>query len=474
MTLPKPNVIFILSDDMSWADMGCFGQTKIETPHLDALCTGGVRFNACYAGAPLCAPSRSCLMQGRHLGHATVRENMVRDGDAVYRHCLQADDTTVAHIFKQAGYATGMFGKWGLALHNQTGQPNDMGFDEFFGYLNQRKAHSYYPPYLWHNTERIDLPENVGHLHREPNEYKADGTTLVNGVKDPLAASYSFDLCEEKSLAFVRRHKDDPFFLYLPVTIPHGALEAPSLLQYNDRDWPLLHKIYAAMVTRLDDAVGRLVEMLHELNIYDNTLIIFASDNGYSFKNKADDEDGVTLAEFFDHTGPYKGTKGNLNQGGLRVPAFAHWSGHIEAGSVSNAPWAFYDFLPSMCGLLEQPLPDGVDGVNVLPTWTGCGEQQDREYFYWQFNDEQAARLDDLYIYRRTPSAPIEIYHVDDDPQQETDLAGANPDLVARAAAIFDREHTPTVFFPSPGESREAWSARLHASGQELDHNVNT
>ncbi len=469
--MTNPNVVFILSDDLSWGDLGCYGQDKIETPHMDALAMNGMRFTACYAGAPVCAPSRSTLMQGRHLGHATVRENMVFDGDNVYRHCLQADDVTVAQIFKGAGYATGMFGKWGLALRDQTGLPNDMGFDEFYGYLNQRKAHSYYPPYLWHNKEKVELPQNCGHNHREPNEYDANGDIIVNGVEDPRAASFSFDLCEEKSLDFVKANKDNPFFLYLPVTIPHGTHEVPNLLQYKDKDWPLHQKVYAAMVTHFDNSVGRLVATLKELGVFDDTLIIFASDNGYSHGGQG--RDGISLAEFFDHTGPYKGQKGNLNQGGVRVPAFAHWTGKVPAGTVSDTPWGFFDFLPTACELLDQPLPDDVDGISILPAWTDHAAKPERDFMYWEFGQEQAARIDDYFVHRGRPEEPIEVFHADNDPAQEHDLSAELPELVEKAKAIFDREHRPSLYYPSPGESDESWKSRMQAAGVSLVDNAN-
>jgi arylsulfatase A-like enzyme len=462
----KPNVVFLLSDDMSWADMGCYGQDKIQTPNFDALCAEGMRFGAAYAGAPVCAPSRSCLMQGKHLGHATVRENMVWDGEHVYRHSLRADDVTVAQLFKQAGYATGMFGKWGLALPDQSGLPNDMGFDEFFGYLNQRRAHNYYPPYLWHNKTKVELPENGEHDHQAEKQFDQQGNHVVNGAPDPAKASYSFDLCHDHAMRFVREHADEPFFLYLPVTIPHGAFEAPNLLQYRDRDWPLKMKIYAAMLTHLDNALGELVDLMKDKGIFDDTLFIFVSDNGYSHGGSAG------LDAFFNHAGPFKGAKGNLNQGGIRVPGFVRWPGRVPEGTFDNTPWGFFDFLPTACELLGRDCPPGVDGVSMLGTWTGQGAPADRDFLYWQFNHEQAARIDQWYIHREHPEKPIEVYHADDDPGQENDLAEAKPDLVARAAEIFAAEHTESLYFHSPGEPEEAWHGRLAQAGVTLPHNV--
>lgn len=472
----KANVIFVLFDDLSWGDLGAFEQAKIHTPCMDALAANGLRFNACYAGAPVCAPSRSTLMQGRHLGHATVRDNMSAvptssggKGCNVYRHCLQTDDLTVAHIFKKAGYATGIFGKWGLALSGQSGLPNDAGFDEFFGYLNQRKAHNYYPPYLWHNRQKVELPQNIGHDHRGEHRYDKEGRHLVNGVSDPAKACYSFDLCHEKAIQFIRDHGDSSFFLYLPVTIPHGALEVPDLGQYANKDWPLKQKVYAAMITRLDQALQELVDTLKKMGAYDQTLFIFASDNGYSFKGQG--EGNVTLDDFFTHSGPYAGTKGNLNQGGVRVPAFAYWPGHTPVGGESNTPWMFCDFLPTVCDLLEIEVPDGVDGVSILGILAGQEESFDRDHIYWEFRDEQALRKDAWWIQRKKPCAPVEIYDADGDPSQSQDRASEMPDLVAYAEEIFAKEHEPTLYFASPGESREIWWSRLKAAGLQLPDN---
>ena len=294
-------------------------------------------------------------MQGLHLGHATVRENMSCHPEGEYRHTLEEGDLTLAHIFQQQGYTTGMFGKWGLGLSDQEGIPENMGFDSFFGYLNQRKAHNYFPEYLWSNTTKVDLPENVGHNHKATRTYDAEGNLLVEGVADPKATKYSFDLCEEASLEFVKENKDTPFFLYLPVTTPHGAFEVPNLLQYRDKDWPEAAKAYSAMLTHLDNSVGTLIELLKELDIFDNTLFLFASDNGYSHRGHPE------VDETLNHAGPYRGQKGNLLQGGVRVPAFAYWPGHIPAGSTSPLPWAFYDLFPTLCEVLGHETPEGLD-----------------------------------------------------------------------------------------------------------------
>ena len=237
----KPNIIFILSDDLSWGDLGCYGQEKIKTPNIDRLAKEGMRFTNAYSGASVCAPSRSSLMQGLHMGHATVRDNFFRG----YRHSLQEQDITVAQVLKQAGYTTGLFGKWGLSLIDQPGLPNDKGFDEFVGYLNQRKAHSYYPEFLWKNKEKILYPQHAGFDHRAQSTYDENGRVIPKGIKDRDKAVYSFDVYSQASREFLRQHKDEPFFLYLAYTIPHGQLIVPDLGSYKDKDWYIGHKEWA-------------------------------------------------------------------------------------------------------------------------------------------------------------------------------------------------------------------------------------
>ncbi|MBN1674350.1 MAG: arylsulfatase [Kiritimatiellae bacterium] len=468
----QPNIIWIMSDDLSWGDIGCFGQGRIKTPNIDRLAAEGMRFTGCHSGSTVCAPSRSSLMQGLHQGHATVRYNMARtSGGHVYRHSLQPGDTTVAQVLKHAGYATGLFGKWGLALSDQPGIPTRMGFDSFFGYLNQRKAHSYYPTYLWRNAEKILLPENEGHDHKNGNAYDAEGQIVVNGVPDSAQAKYSFDLYAAESLAFVREHKDEPFFLYLAYTPPHGALEVPELGDYAGLDWPsLAHKIWAAMITRMDTAIGRLMALLEELGLDDETLVFFTSDNGYSAAGYAKNP---TLDDFFGHRGPWKGAKGDLHQGGLRVPALARWPGRIQPGSESDLIWAFWDFLPTAAEAAGGSVPPHIDGISILPTLLGRpGSQQSHEYLYWEHHDEQAARIGDWWAHRAAPDKPIGIYEAATDPQEARDLSASRPEVAARAERIFSEARTVSPYVRNPGESVERWEARLQAAGLELPDNV--
>jgi arylsulfatase A-like enzyme len=467
----RPNIIWIMADDLSWGDLGCYGQTEIATPHIDQLAADGLRFTQCHAGSTVCAPARSTLMQGLHTGHATVRENMVRHSRGTYRHSLRLEDLTVAQVLKDAGYATGVFGKWGLALSDQPGIPNNMGFDAFYGYLNQRKAHTYYPDYLWNNREQVHFPRHRGHDHRVPNHYDEDGRITVNGVQDSSSAQYSFDLYAAESLEFIQANADRPFFLYLPYTIPHGTLEVPELGQYAHLDWPsVTHKLWAAMITRMDSAIGELMQLLGDLGLSDQTLTFFTSDNGYSASGYARDP---SLDDFFHHRGPWEGQKGNLGQGGLLVPTIAHWPARIRPGTTSNLVWAFWDLLPTAAETAGVSAPAGIDGVSVLPTLLGQPQQQRKhDYLYWEFRDEQAARLRNRYVYRAHPDRSIEVYDATGDPGQTRDLADQEPHIVQRAAAIFAEAHTPTPYFPAPGQAREDWENQLEQMGILLPDNV--
>ncbi len=473
---PRPNILWIMSDDLSWGDLGCYGQGKIATPHIDALAAGGTRFTQCYCGSPICAPARSTLMQGLHSGHATVRANMVEG----YRHHLQPSDVTVAEALHAAGYATGLFGKWGLAVEDQSGQPRQKGFEQFRGYLNQRHAHSYYPPYLFENETRTPYPQHEGFNHNRPRRYDSQGRIVLDMMADPSAAQYSFDVYAEASRQFIRANADRPMFLYLAYTIPHGSLAVPELGRYAELDWPdVRHKEWAAMITRMDDEVGRVVALLKELGVFDNTLIFFCSDNGYSARSYVKAEEGLpTFDDFFGHSGPFRGGKGNLNEGGLRVPMIAHWPGHTPAGAVCDDPWAFYDFFATAAELAGAAAPPGLDGVSIAGMLRGEGSIPQRDYFYWEFCEtfgaEQAVRMGQWKAYRPHPDQPTELYDANADPSERNDLASHHPDVVARAEALFRTARVPSPIFPDPGEDRDAWRVRMARQGLELPHNLNT
>lgn len=462
-SLKQPNIIFIMADDMGYNEMGCYGQELIKTPNLDKIAEGGMRFTNAYSGSAVCAPSRSCLMEGKHTGHARVRDNMYNG----YRESLKGDDYTVAMLLKEAGYTNGMFGKWGLGLHDQYGIPRKMGFDEFFGYLNQRHAHCHYPEFLYHNEERIYYPENGEHHilenYRGEQFYDENGVCHPLGIPDPTKAKYAFDEYCKESLEFVRENEDKPFLLYLPYTPPHGSFVVPELGIYNEKDWPLIHKVYAAMITRIDTEVGKLLDLLEELDIDDNTLVFFTSDNGNSDPQTAKGE--ISIKELFNNQAPTGGSKGDIRDGAFHVPALAYWPGHIKPGSVSDHIWAFWDILPTFTDIAGVTPPDDIDGISFLPTLLGDDNNQiNHKFLYWEYKGEQAVRMGNWYGYKNRQEK-LEIYNLIENPEQDNDLSVKYPDIAEKINNIMKREHTPSDAFPSPGESDEEFQKRLKVLG---------
>lgn len=415
----RPNIIYLMADDMGWGDAGCYGQKQIQTPNIDRLAQEGTRFTDVYAGASVCAPSRCVLMTGLHLGHARVRGNsgMVGGVGPQGRVPLEPEDVTAAMLLKQAGYVTGMTGKWGLGEPDTTGIPNKKGFDEWFGYLNQQHAHTYYTDYLWKNTERVTLK---GNLNGQTNEY-------------------SHDLFAEFTLDFVRRHKAQPFFLYLPWTLPHGKYVVPSLESYAKKDWPEDFKIHAAMVTRLDRDLGRLMALLKELDLDEKTVVFFCSDNG-----------GVERREgVLDSVGPFRGQKGAQTEGGLRVPMIVRWPGKVAAGNVSDAPWYFADVLPTLCEIGGAAVSGKVDGLSVLPTILGRAQSElNTRMMYWeQYSGgfQQAVRWGKWKGHYFPAREKLELYDLKTDQMESTDFAAQQPEVVRQM-----REFMTTAHVPSP------------------------
>jgi len=459
----KPNIVFILVDDLGYGDVGCFGQEKIQTPNIDKLAEEGIRFTEAYAGNAVCAPCRSSLMQGLHPGHARVRDNMING----YRESLKEDDYTVAMLLQEAGYKTGLFGKWGLGLHNQYGIPNKMGFDEFFGYLNQRHAHCQYPKFLYHNTERVYYPENGTHHqienYRGVQAYDKDGICHPLGIEDPSKAKYAFDVYCDKSLEFVKANKDHPFFLYLAYTPPHGAHVVPELGIYNDKDWPIEHKVYAAMVSRVDTEIGKLIQLLKDLEVDDNTLVFFASDNGNTNGNVTSGENSTQA--FFKHESPRAGQKGDILDGAFHVPAIARWPEHIRPNQTSGHIWAMWDFMPTVADILNTDVPRKTDGLSILPTLLGDAEKQAKhDFLYWEYKQEQAVRMEDWYGYKNKDGV-LEIYNLKENPEQDKDLSDQYPDITEKMNEIMKNEHAPSDVWPSPGESQEEFKRRMVAMG---------
>jgi arylsulfatase len=435
-----PNVILIVADDLGCFELGCYGQTKIKTPHLDKLAAAGMKFGRFYAGNAVCAPSRCCLMTGKHPGHATIRNNGEVKPEG--QNPIKADDVTIAELFKGRGYATGAMGKWGLGMFGTTGDPLKHGFDTFIGYNCQRHAHSHYPTYLYRNADRFDLP----------------GNDLKSGP------THSHDVFETEALSFIDANKAKPFFLYLPFTIPHVAVQVPddSLAEYRGKlgddpaydgkkgyqPHPAPHAGYAGMVTRMDRTVGRIVEALAKHKIGDRTLILFTSDNGPTHNV------GGADSTFFESAGQLKGLKGSLYEGGIRVPMIAAWPGVIKPGSTNDTPFAFWDILPTLADITGTKAPAGLDGLSFWPTLAGAGNQKTHDFLYWEFSGyggQQAVQAGEWKAVRqKMGQGPIktELYHLKTDIDETTDVAAANPDVVKRLEAIMAREHVPSAMFP--------------------------
>ena len=431
----RPNIIFIMADDLGYGHLGCHGQQKIRTPNIDRLAAEGMRFTDCYAGAPVCAPSRSVLMTGKHGGHTSVRAN---SGGVP----LLAKDVTIAEVLKPAGYTTAIFGKWGLGDAGTAGVPNQQGFDHFFGYLHQVHCHFYYPYFLWKDDQKYLLPGNEGGKRQQ----------------------YTHDEIVDQAKGFLRHHKQQRFFLYLPFTIPHTELLVPedSLKQYGGKFLepnPYVGKHYAsqsapraafaAMVTRMDRHVGEIMELIMDLEIDNETIVFFTSDNG------GQDGGGPDLS-FFNGNGPLRGAKGQVYEGGIRVPMIARWPSHVPAGSVSRHVWAFDDVLPTLAELAGAANVEGVDGVSAVPTLVGeqaAGHrQQHRKFFYWEIgsgkNLRQAARMGNWKAVRMGTDRPMQLFDLATDIQERKDVAATHPNLVAEIETYLQTAHTPPRPYP--------------------------
>jgi len=432
----RPNVIFILADDLGYGDLGCYGQKKIPTPNIDRLSAQGMRFTQFYAGSTVCAPSRSVLMTGQHTGHTTIRGN-AKVG-------LRPDDRTVATLFQQAGYATALVGKWGLGDERSSTTPNREGFDYFFGYLDQTHAHNYYPTFLWRNDTRVPLRNLV-----------TDAGPYGQGVAT-VRLDYSAALIADEAVAFVQRQtKERSFFLYYAPTLPHAnnegkpdGMEDPDRSRFASESWPAAEIGFAAMVARLDRDVGRLLAQLEAQGLADNTLVIFTSDNGPH-------QEGGHDATFFDSNGPLRGGKRDLTEGGIRVPFIARWPGRVPAGTTSEHAGYFGDFFATAAELAGQPLPAGLDSRSFLPALLGQ-PQSPPEYLYWEFYENgsgQAVRFGDWKAIRRPMlTGAVELYDLATDLGEAHDVATQHPDLVARAKAYLEKSHVPSALWSVPAK----------------------
>jgi arylsulfatase A-like enzyme len=433
----QPNVVFILADDLGYGDLGCYGQTKIRTPNLDKLAADGIRFTQCYAGSTVCAPSRCALMTGLHTGHCRTRGNGGGGGPRS-NVPLGPNDLCVAELFKKAGYATALVGKWGLGEENSVGIPTKKGFDHVFGYLNQHHAHNYYPDFLIRNDSREPIPQNVQHATAENVAEKRE--------------VYAPDLLLKDALQFVETNRAKPFFLYFATIAPHAnnekarhdknGNEVPSDEPYTNENWPTAEKNKAAMITRLDRDIGTLLAKLDVLGLSKNTLVLFSSDNGPH-------KEGGNDPEFFRSSGPFRGIKRALTDGGIRVPMIVGWPG-VAKPSVSDHVWAFWDFLPTIAELTNQPTPQ-LDGLSVLPTLTGKGTQKTHEFLYWEFHEggfKQAVRHGNWKAIRQAPKKSLELYDVVKEPSESTNVAKSHPQVLAKIEAYLATARTESKEFP--------------------------
>jgi len=421
--VPKPNIIFIMADDQGWGDLGCYGSPELQTPNLDQMAREGIRFTDCYSGSAVCAPTRCVLMTGMHPGHATRRDNTAKasfdefEGRPLVP--LSPSDVTVAAALKSAGYQTGGFGKWGLGNPGSTGSPDLHGFDDFFGYLDQVHAHDYY----------------TDHLVRNGGE-----TVTLKGNENGKRQVYSHDVIFDESLDFVREHQRSPFFLYLPICLPHGEYEIPSDAPYSGKSWPQSVKNYAAMIGRIDRDVGRLIALLKELGIDKNTIVFYTSDNGPNSR----------FIKPLKSAGPFRGIKRQLREGGLRAPMIVRWPGKVPAGKTSPFVWGHVDFFATACDIARASAPEKTDGVSVLPTLLGK-TQTPRPPLYWEIYSpfQQAVRLGQWKGFRNGTKEPLELYHLAEDPGERENLATQNPKIVRQIETVMNTSHRPSRFWPT-------------------------
>lgn len=439
----KTNIIYILADDLGYGELACYGSTKIKTPSLDRMAAEGMRFTNHYSGQTVCSPSRCSLMTGMHMGHASV----VRNGQL-----LDPNDVTIAEILKEAGYETGGAGKWGLSEGPAApNSPTNKGFDHWLGFDNQGFAHFYYPEFLWRNKTKVEYPENIG--IRDENGYYIEGK-----------GTYSHDEFTKEALNFIKTNKDKPFFLYLPYTIPHSELTVPadSRKQYEDLGWPETPKTkpgysrgnikdqgygsqykegyccqdkpnatYAAMISRMDRDIGRIMDLLDELKIAENTIVMFSSDNGPS-------NEGGQNMEFFNSTGGFRGHKRDIYEGGIHIPFIARWKGKIQPGTETDLISHFSDFLPTACDIADVNIPENVDGVSLLPTLLGePNKQKQHKYLYWEWRDIQALRAGEWKFFYMNATKPnetpvYELYNLVADPAEQNNVVAQHPDLVEK------------------------------------------
>ena len=453
----RPNIILIYADDLGIGETEPYGQEKIRTPHLSKMAAEGMRFLQHYSGAPVCAPARAILLTGKHAGQSAIRGNYGLGGFADSTEAgqmpLPAGTFTMAHLLQRAGYATAAIGKWGLGMHDNEGSPNNQGFDYFFGYLDQKQAHNYYPTHLWENASRFPLNNPERNVHQHVDTMQA-ASLKFDSFK---GEDYAPEFMTEKALAFIDGHRSEPFFLYLPYTLPHLSLQIPDQYveqyikefddqPYDGQDGYVPHRYpraaYAAMITYLDSQVGRIITHIKSLGLDDNTLILFTSDNGAAFNGGVD-------YRYFNSVGTYRGHKMDVFEGGIKIPLIARWPGQITPGKVSDHLSAQYDVLVTFAELVGQTVDD-TNGISFLPTLLGKGKQARHDFLYFEYPEkggQLAVRLQrwkgvklDL---RKNPQAHWQLYDLQNDPREQHDVAAENPEILKRLDSVVRQEHQP-------------------------------
>ncbi|MFB6319577.1 arylsulfatase [Saccharicrinis sp. FJH54] len=446
-TAEKPNIIYILADDLGYGDVSCYGQSHFKTPNIDRLAQMGMKFTRHYAGSTVCAPSRSSLMTGMHTGHTPIRGNKGVEPEGQVP--MDSAALTIAEVLKTNGYVTGAFGKWGLGFPGSEGDPNFQGFDEFFGYNSQTLAHNYYPYHLWHNQTKVMLEENQGHQ----------------------TGAYAPNLIHKKALQFLENNRDTSFFLFYPTIMPHAELVAPEeyMDQYREKFLPEktyegvddgpryrlgpygsqdeCHAAFAAMIKLLDDQVGEIIDKVEELGLSKNTLIIFTSDNGPHKEGGGD-------PDYFNSNGPFNGYKRDLYEGGIREPMIAAWKGHINEGSETDHISAFWDVMPTVCDMIGTEAPMDIDGISFLPTMLGK-PQKEHDYLYWEFHEQggkQAVLIDNWkgikFGIQENPDTALVLFDLTTDTGELHNVADQHPEMVERMDLIMLEEHHKSDLFP--------------------------
>lgn len=450
----KPNIIYILADDLGYGELGCYGQKIIQTPNIDRLAEEGIRFTQHYSGSPVCAPSRCTLMTGKHTGHAFIRNNgrpkdrehKPSKGIFAGQNPIPDSEVTIAEILKEQGYATAAMGKWGLGPIDSTGDPNRQGFDLFYGYNCQVHAHNHYPRFLWRNNKKEILEGNDRTLTGE---------------------QYSQDLFIKEAKQFIKKNKNQPFFLFLPFIIPHLSIQAPDkTLQiyknkfpessYNHRGYlkhPFPHAGYAAMITHMDYGIGEIMDLLKELDIENETFVMFSSDNGATYNRL-----GGSDSAFFESNQPFRGFKGDLCEGGIRVPFIARWPGKIQPGTITDHVSAFWDVMPTFCEITGAFTPKNSDGISFAPTLLGKGNQKKHEFLYWEFagyGGQQAVRIDNWKAIRtglkeKNSDTSIQLFDLKEDIKEQNNVAQQFPEIVKKIKNIMLHARTESTVFPFP------------------------